>query len=73
MIDNKNPRNFYSLDEMSDRQNYIPKMKSDLLNKLNDLKVKIETEEPFPHGNMDLEFLLDVHDKIEEVLTNWYY
>ncbi len=48
-------------------------MKSDLLEKLNDLKNKIETEEPFPHGNMDLDFLCDVSDKLDEVLNNWYY
>ena len=73
MIENPNPRNFYSPKEMVDRQNYIPKMKSDLLDKLNDLKNKIETEEPFPHGNMDLDFLCEVSDKIDEVLNSWYY
>lgn len=73
MIDNPNPRNFYSPQEMVDRQNYIPKMKSDLLEKLSDLQRKIEIEEPFPHGNMDIEFLLEVHDRIEELLNNWYY
>jgi hypothetical protein len=41
MIENPNPRNFYSPKEMVDRQNYISKMKSDLLDKLNDLKNKI--------------------------------
>ena len=73
MIDNPNPRNFYSAKEMSDRQNYIPKIKSDILNKLNDLKNKIETEEPFPHGNMDLDFLCDVSDELGDILNAWYY
>jgi hypothetical protein len=73
MIENTNPRNFYSPKEMLDRQNYIPKIKSDLLDKLKDLRNKIETEEPFPHGNMDLDFIVDVSDTIEEVLNNWYY
>jgi len=73
MIENPNLRNFYSPIEMVDRQNYIPKIKSDLLDKLNDLKNKIDTEEPFPHGNMDLDFLCVVSDKLEEILNNWYY
>lgn len=73
MIDNPNPENFYSSMEMIDREKYIPKMKSDLLDKLKDLTTIIETEEPFPHGNMNLDFLCEISDKIEEILNNWYY
>lgn len=77
MIDNLNPNrsydNFYTPEEMSYRQNHIPKAKSLLLDKLKDLTNKIETEEPFPHGNMDLDFIIEVSDTIEEVLNNWYY
>jgi hypothetical protein len=73
MIDNPNPNNFYSSKEMVDRQNYIPKMKSDILHRLDDLKNKIEKEEPFPHGNMDIEFLCEVNDKLEQILNMWYY
>ncbi len=73
MIENLNPENFYSTKEMDDRQNYIPKLKSILLEKLKDLTCKIETEEPFPHGNMDFEFLCEVDDRIDEILNGWYY
>lgn len=73
MIDNNNSRNFYSPKEMQDRENYIPKLKQNIIDKIDDLKTKIETEEPFPHGNMDIEFLGDVSDKIEEILSAWYY
>lgn len=73
MVENPNPRNFYTPQEMVDRQNYIPKLKFDLLSKLDDLKSKIETEEPFPHGNMNLDFLIEASDRIEEILNNWYY
>lgn len=73
MIENPNTENFYSSQEMINRQNYIPKMKSILLEKINDLKSKIETEEPFPHGNMDLDVLCEISDRIEEILNNWYY
>lgn len=73
MIENPNPRNFYSEKEMIDRQNNIPKMKSDLLKNLDDLRNKIDKEEPFPHGNMDLDFLCRVNDEIDEILNSWYY
>lgn len=73
MIDNLNPRNFYSPSEMVDRQNHIPKMKSDLLDKLKDLTNKIEKEEPFPHGNLDLDFICDTLYQVEEFLNNWYH
>lgn len=73
MIDNPNPRNFYSKREMVDRKNYIPKLKSLLLSDIDDLKDKIEKETPFPHGNIDIDILSDIHDKIEEILNNWYY
>lgn len=73
MIDNPNPRNFYSKQEMIDRENYIPKLKNQLLSKIEDIKNKIENEERFPHGNMDIEFLSDVDDKLEDILNNWYY
>ena len=73
MIDNPNPRNFYSEKEMQDRQNYIPKAKEDLLKHLKDLTSKIENEEPFPHGNLDLDTLVEFYDKVDEMLNNWYY
>ena len=73
MIDNPNPNNFYSEKRMVDRQNYIPKVKSDLLEKLEDLKNKIINEESFPHGNQTIDTLVEMDDKIDELLNNWYY
>ena len=73
MIDNPNPRNFYSPQEMIVRQNYIPTMKSNLLKHLKDLTEKIEKEESFPHGNLDLDILAEMDDRINEILNNWYY
>ena len=73
MIDNPNPRNFYSEKEMLDRQKYISTLKNQLLEKLKDLTTKIENEEPFTHGNMDLDFLSEVDDSIDSILNAWYY
>lgn len=73
MIDNPNPINFYNEKEMQDRLKYIPKIKSKLLEKLEDLKNKIINEEPFPHGNQTIDTLVEMDDKIDELLNNWYY
>jgi hypothetical protein len=73
MIENPNPRNFYSEKEMVSRQEYIPKAKQNLLNKLKDLIDKIENEEPFPHGNMSLDDLGRIEENIDDALNFWYY
>ena len=73
MIDNPNPRNFYSEKEMIDRQNYIPTAKENLLKHLEELASKIKDEEPFPHGNLELDVLIQFDDAIEDILNNWYY
>ena len=73
MIENPNPRNFYSEKEMESRQKYIPELKQRLLEKLKDLTEKIETEEPFPHGNLTLENLGDMSEEIDNLLNWWYY
>jgi len=73
MIDNPNPRNFYSEKEMNDRQAYISKAKENLLKKLKDLTSKIESEEPFPHGNIDLDTLVQFDDEVDKMLNCWYY
>jgi hypothetical protein len=73
MIDNPNPSNFYSKKEMLDRQKYIPVIKEKFLKNLEDLKNKIINEEPFPHGNIDLEILCEFDDTIQELLNNWHY
>jgi hypothetical protein len=73
MIDNPNPNNFYSKIEMIERENYIPKIKSVLLDNLRDIISKIENEDPFPHGNISIDSLCEIDDKINEILNNWYY
>ena len=73
MIENPNIGGFYSPKEMKIRENYIPKMKADLLQKIKDLHGKIEKEEPFPEGNMNLDFLCEVNDEIEQILNHWHY
>jgi hypothetical protein len=73
MIENPNPKNFYSQGEMNQRQEVIPKIKKRLLEKLEDLSNKIKEEEPFPHGNMSLDDLCEFDDRIDQILNCWYY
>lgn len=73
MIDNPNPRSFYSPQEMEDREAFVPQMKERLLQNLEQLRNKIATEEPYPHGNMSLDDLVEFDDRIQEILNCWYY
>lgn len=73
MIDNPNPNNFYSEQEMLDRENYIKVKKAMVIENLKDIIGKIENEEPFPHGNIDFDKLCNFDDTIEDILENWYY
>lgn len=73
MIENPNPNNFYSIDEMNGREMLIPKAKEDVLKKLGDLKTKIEKEEPFPEKNQNLDELVEIGDIIDQALNKWYY
>jgi hypothetical protein len=44
-----------------------------IIKKLDDLKAKIESDEPFPEDTQDVEFLCDTDDKLSEILGSWYY
>lgn len=44
-----------------------------LLKKLEDLKQKIESKEPFPHGPQDISSLIDMSEHIDDCLNGWYY
>lgn len=62
MIDNNNHYNHYSV-----------QVKAEVLDRLNDLKNKIETEEPTPDGNIDLDFLVYISKEIQKILNCWDY
>ena len=44
-----------------------------LLEKIEDLKNKIETNEDFPESEQDYDSLSHIDDLIDEILNNWYY
>lgn len=72
MIDNINVHN-YDEAQMKQRQDFIPTVKANVLKRLKDLTEKIETEEAFPHGNMDLDTLCDIDGRLDNILRGWYY
>ena len=49
-------------------------LKLRILKKLEDLKTKIETNEPCPEDReQDIHLLFEIDDRIDECLNNWYY
>lgn len=48
-------------------------LRKKILERLEDLKRKIETNEPFPEGEQNLETLIETDDRLEEILSAWYY
>ena len=53
--------------------NYKKQLRGRLLDRIRDLKEKIETNEPFPEGEQDIDFLIEADDQVEAILNNWYY
>ena len=54
-------------------ENYNEKLRSDILKDLDDLRNKILNNEPCPEKEQDINMLVEISDKIEECLNNWYY
>ena len=55
------------------KMSYEEKLRKKVLEKIEDLKKKIENNEDMPHGKQDINLLVDIDDNLEECLTNWYY
>jgi hypothetical protein len=64
---------FYTPEEEQQRKDFIPLIRENILKKLEDLKTKIENNEGFPHGNQDIDTLVQIDNNIEECLNNWCY
>lgn len=73
MIDNPNPNNFYSKQEMKSRAKSIPDIKLNVLAKARLIYLKIEKEEPFPESNIDLDSLVEISDSLDNILSRWSY
>ena len=62
----------FSKEEMELRQ-ALADIRKGIIEKLDDLKAKIESDEPFPEDTQDVEFLVDTDDKLSKILNRWYY
>jgi hypothetical protein len=51
----------------------ISRIRKRALERLEDLKKKLETNEPCPEKAQDYDLLADIDDHIETCLNNWYY
>lgn len=49
------------------------RIRKNILKDLEDLRGKIESNEKLPHGEQDINLLVEISDRIEECLNNWYY
>ena len=54
-------------------KDYEDSLRIRMLGKLDDLKKKILENEDFPHGKQDVHALIEIDDRIDECLNNWYY
>jgi argininosuccinate lyase len=51
----------------------MEKERKRILEKLQDLTEKIESNESLPDEEQDIHFLLSMEDRIDEILNAWYY
>ena len=54
-------------------ENYEQKLRKKILERLEDLKEKIEKNEDFPESKQDINSLAYIDESLEEILNNWYY
>jgi hypothetical protein len=53
--------------------NFSRNLRKRILESIDDLKNKIERNEPCPENEQDLHLLMGIDDRLEECLNNWYY
>ena len=57
----------------TEQKSYEVSLRKRLLEKLEDLKVKLSENKDFPHGKQDVKSLIQIDESIDECLNNWYY
>lgn len=63
----------YTPEEEQSRIDYIPTIRKNILSKIDDLRNKIESNEPCPEMEQNIDMLVDIDDYLENCLNNWYY
>lgn len=64
---------FYTKEEEQQRKDYVPVLRERILKRLEDLKKKIETNEPCPEQEQGIDLLSQIDDELDSILNAWYY
>lgn len=64
---------FYNKKEEEERIAYIPVVRKQILERIEDLKQKIISNEPLPEKQQDIDTLVEIYDHLDACLNNWYY
>lgn len=56
-----------------DRLKETSSLRINILKKIEDLKQKIEEDESFPEFPQDTNSLMDIEERLDEILNAWYY
>lgn len=51
----------------------MEEIKKRILSKLEEIKEKIVSNEPYPEKEQNLDDLSNIEDSLDNVLNNWYY
>jgi len=54
-------------------EEYNDKLRTRIISRIDDLRLKISSNEELPHAEQDTKFLSDVDDRLDEILNAWYY
>ena len=54
-------------------EEYNEKLRNSIISRIDDLRLKISSNEELPHAEQDTKFLSDVDDRLDEILNSWYY
>lgn len=58
---------------MNEFNEYKNEIRKKLLIKIDDLRHKINSNEPMSECTQDVEFLIEINDKIDNCLSEWYH
>lgn len=56
-----------------DREEYTITLRKRVIEQIDDLREKMVTNEACPEGEQDMELLLEINERLDECLSNWYY
>jgi hypothetical protein len=56
-----------------DRKEYTEWLRGETLERLDNLRKKVSSNERTPYGEQDMEMLTEIVHKLDECLKNWYF